>query len=86
MAGIDGFALNIGPSDSWTGTQLYYAYGEAVRLGSFSLFLSFEYVQHKPEMTWTGYAPYTQDDSNWRLTLIWLAWRLDVGRSPMWLI
>jgi glucan endo-1,3-alpha-glucosidase len=42
MAGIDGFALNIGPSDSWTGTQLYYAYEEAARIGGFVLFLSFE--------------------------------------------
>lgn len=41
-AGIDGFALNIGPSDSWTWTQLDHAYEEAVRLGGFSLFLSFE--------------------------------------------
>ncbi len=45
VAGIDGFALNIGPSDSWTWTQLHHAYEEAVRVGGFVLFLSFEYVQ-----------------------------------------
>ncbi|KAL2264472.1 hypothetical protein VTK26DRAFT_37 [Humicola hyalothermophila] len=41
-AGIDGFALNIGPSDSWTNTQLNYAYTIAEQIGDFSLFLSFD--------------------------------------------
>lgn len=41
-AGIDGFALNIGPSDPWTNEQLYYAYVNAEEIGDFTLFLSFE--------------------------------------------
>lgn len=42
VAGIDGFALNIGPSDHWTVTQLQHAYEKAADTGDFSLFLSFE--------------------------------------------
>jgi hypothetical protein len=41
-AGIDGFALNIGPSDHWTETQLEFAYREAEQTPGFSLFISFE--------------------------------------------
>lgn len=41
--GIDGFALNIGPSDPWTETQLDLAYSAAEQIGDFVLFLSFEY-------------------------------------------
>lgn len=45
-AGIDGFALNIGPSDTWTDTQLGLAYAAAAQApggpGSFVLFLSFD--------------------------------------------
>ncbi|KAH6981705.1 glycoside hydrolase family 71 protein [Ilyonectria sp. MPI-CAGE-AT-0026] len=39
--GIDGFALNIGPVDSWTDTQLGLAYQAAAGL-DFKLFLSFD--------------------------------------------
>lgn len=39
--GIDGFALNIGPSDPWTVTQLQQAYA-AAEAASFGLFLSFD--------------------------------------------
>ncbi|KAK0702854.1 glycoside hydrolase [Apiosordaria backusii] len=41
-AGIDGFALNIGPSDPWTETQLSHAYHEAEEAGDFVLFISFD--------------------------------------------
>lgn len=47
-SGIDGFALNIGPSDYWTDTQLRLAYGAAGRLAEedtgpgFVLFPSFD--------------------------------------------
>jgi len=41
-AGIDGFALNIGPSDPWTENQLELAYTAAVHVKDFVLFLSFE--------------------------------------------
>jgi glucan endo-1,3-alpha-glucosidase len=41
-AGIDGFALNIGPSDHWTERQLEYAYREAEQVPGFSMFISFE--------------------------------------------
>ncbi|KAF4983704.1 hypothetical protein FZEAL_920 [Fusarium zealandicum] len=39
--GIDGFALNIGPQDPWTTTQLQQAYS-AANAASFKLFLSFD--------------------------------------------
>jgi len=42
LASIDGFALNIGPCDSWTIEQLQQAYDTATEAGGFSLFLSFE--------------------------------------------
>ncbi|KAK4118909.1 glycoside hydrolase family 71 protein [Parathielavia appendiculata] len=42
LAGIDGFALNIGPSDHWTETQIYYAYKEAEEVHGFSVFISFD--------------------------------------------
>ncbi|KAK1754285.1 glycoside hydrolase [Echria macrotheca] len=41
-AGIDGFALNIGPSDHWTETQLFQAYHAAEQVGNFVLFISFD--------------------------------------------
>ncbi|KAK3942588.1 glycoside hydrolase [Diplogelasinospora grovesii] len=41
-AGIDGFALNIGPADPWTLTQLRHAYEAAEEAGDFVLFLSFD--------------------------------------------
>ncbi|KAH6617236.1 glycoside hydrolase family 71 protein [Chaetomium tenue] len=41
-AGIDGFALNIGPSDSWTSLQLDNAYEAAAHCGEFSMFISFD--------------------------------------------
>ncbi|KAK4153837.1 glycoside hydrolase [Chaetomidium leptoderma] len=41
-AGIDGFALNIGPSDHWTSTQLEHAYRVAEHFGGFTLFVSFD--------------------------------------------
>ncbi|KAI1076869.1 glycoside hydrolase family 71 protein [Whalleya microplaca] len=41
-AGIDGFALNIGPSDSWTETQLQLAYDTAAGKNNFKLFISFD--------------------------------------------
>lgn len=42
--GIDGFALNIGPSDHYTHTQLHHAYAAASSTcnGHFVLFLSFD--------------------------------------------
>ena len=40
-AGIDGFALNIGPKDSWTEPQLDAAYNAADSLG-FKLLISFD--------------------------------------------
>ncbi|MCJ1224641.1 hypothetical protein MMC12_001286 [Toensbergia leucococca] len=43
-AGIDGFALNIAPGDSYTGTSLTNAYNAADSAGNFSLFLSFDYL------------------------------------------
>ncbi|KAF7561643.1 hypothetical protein G7046_g2503 [Stylonectria norvegica] len=39
--GIDGFALNIGPDDDWTLTQLHQAYAAAEAAG-FTLFISFD--------------------------------------------
>ncbi|KAK3381989.1 glycoside hydrolase [Podospora didyma] len=41
-AGIDGFALNIGPSDHYTDIQLQQAYTAAEKAGNFVLFLSFD--------------------------------------------
>ncbi|KAK0644585.1 glycoside hydrolase [Cercophora newfieldiana] len=41
-AGIDGFALNIGPSDPWTEEQLDLAYRVAEQVGGFVLFISFD--------------------------------------------
>lgn len=41
-AGIDGFALNIGGSDSWNDAQLPLAYAAAAAAGDFVLFLSFD--------------------------------------------
>jgi glucan endo-1,3-alpha-glucosidase len=43
-AGIDGFALNISPSDSWTRTQLHRAYTAAESVAEFVMFLSFDMV------------------------------------------
>ncbi|KAK0742942.1 glycoside hydrolase [Schizothecium vesticola] len=40
--GIDGFALNIGPCDPWTESQLDLAYSAAEQVGDFVLFLSFD--------------------------------------------
>lgn len=45
--GIDGFALNIGPCDPWTETQLDVAYSAAEQIGDFVLFLSFEYASDR---------------------------------------
>ncbi|KAL2265944.1 hypothetical protein VTJ83DRAFT_5296 [Remersonia thermophila] len=42
LAGIDGFALNIGPNDPWTKEQLTKAYKAAEQATRFSLFLSFD--------------------------------------------
>ncbi|KAG8876747.1 hypothetical protein FRB97_003961 [Tulasnella sp. 331] len=42
QTGIDGFALNIG-TDSWTDTQLSYAYTVANQIGDFKLFISFDF-------------------------------------------
>ncbi|KAK3316639.1 glycoside hydrolase [Apodospora peruviana] len=42
QAGIDGFALNIGPSDTHTNEQLQQAYQAAEQAGDFVLFLSFD--------------------------------------------
>ncbi|CAM1502531.1 Fc.00g045150.m01.CDS01 [Cosmosporella sp. VM-42] len=39
--GIDGFALNIGPNDSWTLTQLHNAYSVA-EAANFKMFISFD--------------------------------------------
>jgi Glycosyl hydrolase family 71. len=50
-AGIDGFALNIGPSDHWTVAQLDLAYEVAEQAGEFVLFLSFEYVLFSPQFS-----------------------------------
>jgi len=44
--GIDGFALNIGPSDPWTEEQLDLAYRMTEQVGGFVLFISFEYAFH----------------------------------------
>jgi glucan endo-1,3-alpha-glucosidase len=41
-AGIDGFALNIGPADYWTQEQLGQAYRAAEEAGDFVMFLSFD--------------------------------------------
>ncbi|KAA8903854.1 glycoside hydrolase [Sphaerosporella brunnea] len=41
-AGIDGFALNSGPSDSYTLTQLTLAYNAAAAAGNFVMFISFD--------------------------------------------
>ena len=43
-AGIDGFALNIGPQDHHTDEQLTLAYQAAERVGGFVMFISFECV------------------------------------------
>ncbi|KZF20390.1 glycoside hydrolase family 71 protein [Xylona heveae TC161] len=43
-AGIDGFALNIAPGDSYTDSSLQNAYNAAGSVGDFSLFLSFDYL------------------------------------------
>ncbi|KAK0616829.1 glycoside hydrolase [Immersiella caudata] len=40
--GIDGFALNIGPSDPWTREQLDMAYQVTGEVGDFVLFISFD--------------------------------------------
>ncbi|KAL2140250.1 hypothetical protein VTI28DRAFT_4039 [Corynascus sepedonium] len=42
LAGLDGFALNIGPSDDWTIAQLDHAYQAAERRVGFFLFISFD--------------------------------------------
>lgn len=42
-AHIDGFALNVGPQDSYTAQVVQTAYSAAERLGNFSMFLSFDY-------------------------------------------
>ena len=47
-AGIDGFALNIAPGVSYTNAQLTNAYQAANAIGSFSLFLSFDYLATGP--------------------------------------
>lgn len=44
-AGIDGFALNIGPADSFSEEQLELAYAAADDTG-FHLFISFDMVFH----------------------------------------
>ncbi|KAI5459642.1 glycoside hydrolase family 71 protein [Mariannaea sp. PMI_226] len=49
-ASIDGFALNIGPKDSWTRTQLDLAY-KAAAAAKFKLFLSFD-MQDGPNGQW----------------------------------
>ncbi|KAI9707599.1 MAG: hypothetical protein M1836_000560 [Candelina mexicana] len=43
-AHIDGFALNIAPTDTYTDSSLRAAYDAANALGGFSLFLSFDYL------------------------------------------
>lgn len=47
-AHIDGFALNIAPSDSFTDTALQKAYAAAESVGGFYLFLSFDYLSQGP--------------------------------------
>lgn len=47
-AGIDGFALNIGPQDGYTDQVLQMAYSTAEGVGNFSLFLSFDYASAGP--------------------------------------
>ena len=42
-AHIDGFALNVGPQDSYTDDVVHKAFAAAEKLGNFSLFLSFDY-------------------------------------------
>jgi glucan endo-1,3-alpha-glucosidase len=42
QAGIDGFALNIGPNDYWTPPQLRNAYAAAEQVGGFVVFISFD--------------------------------------------
>lgn len=42
-AHIDGFALNVGPQDSYTDNVVHKAFAAAEKLGNFSLFLSFDY-------------------------------------------
>ncbi|KAK3319627.1 glycoside hydrolase [Cercophora scortea] len=42
-AAIDGFALNIGPSDSYTLDSLRHAYDAAAKFDNFTLFLSFDF-------------------------------------------
>ena len=41
---VDGFALNIGPNDAWTQTQLQLAYSAAEAAGGFSMFISFDFA------------------------------------------
>ena len=43
-AGIDGFALNIGPQDDYTTTQINSAADAANKVQGFTLFLSFDYL------------------------------------------
>ena len=43
-AGIDGFALNIGPQDDYTTTQINLAAKAANQVQDFTLFLSFDYL------------------------------------------
>ena len=47
-AHIDGFALNVGPQDSYTDQVVERAYAAAEKLGNFSLFLSFDYASNGP--------------------------------------
>ncbi|PGH07312.1 aminopeptidase I [Blastomyces parvus] len=47
-AHIDGFALNIGPQDSYTDDVLRKAYDAAAAVGDFTLFLSFDYLSGGP--------------------------------------
>ncbi|OJD22393.1 hypothetical protein ACJ73_06261 [Blastomyces percursus] len=47
-ASIDGFALNVGPQDSYTDDVLQKAYDAAAVVGDFTLFLSFDYLSGGP--------------------------------------
>lgn len=51
-AGIDGFALNIGPIDDYNDRSLQNAADAANQAGGFSLFLSFDYASN-PDSNWT---------------------------------
>ncbi|KAI0021730.1 glycoside hydrolase family 71 protein [Xylariomycetidae sp. FL0641] len=55
-AGIDGFALNVGPSDAWNGAQLPAAY-EAADASGFNMFISFDMATNGlwPESQVTDY-------------------------------